>query len=719
VLQWMLLFFEKQSPPGVAPRRLMTSSLLVPGPIGDLRLSLFRRMTETRYREWLATMAGQMPDLATFLHTLPFLSITYRKALLQMARVGVLPCVGSRVYERMRDIWDDHIDVYETGIFVRSQTLRQFVVLSVGRIPLTPVFSGFLSSVIRSAPHVHMNVVAEEKRKGIAKELRAAMEYKIFDGDYRPLLGDSSHRSLPVFSWLPGNETLAASLHLKFTNAKLLLSKSLLFPVISKKTVGNLCRESIAEVVRTLDDHWMIAEDPGTTLQIERIYHRSGWKVEGPIEVRSAWTYGNLKPRIYYAQGGTVFHDSKYIQPICNIILDQFPVVHRQNRFNPPEDELEPDDLLMIYDFSEFTSRLDELCRFVDALADFFMDTTIEIIDTRHGRLAVNLGELLHRYNKTVNRFAECDITQVLEVSGDKLLFKHTTGPLGVPGNISLSTLLHGIFTTYLVQSERKSRCIGDDGKLYVKQNRAWITEYLQRFGNIAEEKAESWEVGSYEDAEFWAYAKRPITRLPLDRVVTGVMVTFPTLETLCNLEDDGFHKFIPEQETPKKRKIRLIVQWNRLLIQLWSMGIKLSEEDRTLLDLVQKTVIYALRRYGNKQERQTTEILFRLKHDEFGENPAWKYIEMMPFDEVLLLPEVAEISPQYYGHEGETFEGVKTKMLSLLEKLGYCRSKMVLRSYTRSSCPDWFFYKLITGDFLPTYSYEVIRDFPNWSNSL
>jgi hypothetical protein len=315
--------------------------------------------------------------------------------------------------------------------------------------------------------------------------------------------------------------------------------------------------------------------------------------------------------------------------------------------------------------------------------------------------------------------YAECDITQIMEVDGEHLIFRHTTGMLGVPGNISLCTLLHGIFIVYILGSQRKGRCVGDDGKMYTRLARALVIEHLQKFGRVAAEKVESWERGSYDDTETWAYTKRPISRLPLNRVVTGHLVTFPTLDTLCNLEDDGYHRFLPEQETAVKRKTRLIRQYNRLLVQLWSLSLQLSELDRILLYTFQKTVLDACRGYGNKGRCQTSDILFRLPQEEFGENPRWKYIESLPLDEEVELPEVNDCPPEYFGYEGEKFVGVKTKLLRLMEKLGYCQTKMCMAKYSRRVCGDRFFYDMISGQFPACYEYVVIRDFPYWAFSI
>jgi len=675
-------------------------------------------MHGTHYQEWSTTMSTTQPTIQTFLDTLPFLSIPHRKALLQMCRVQVYPASGTRIYDRLSSTWDSYISIYQRNIHIEDSSLRTFVRKTLSsEFRLTPVFAGFLSSVIRSAPYHSMESAKTEREQGILKELQAGMEYRVFGGDYRAIFGEQKFRSYPVFPWLPGNEPLARDLHSRFQVARSKLSNTLLFPKISRKTVGRITAANVEEAVRIAPDNRMAEEDPFTVLQLERLYHRFGWKIGGPAEVRSAWKHGDLKPRIYYAQGGDAFASSKYIQPVFNILLDLFPFVHRQNRHNPPESELESNELLIIYDFSSFTSRLDELSAFLEILSRFFVGTIVQLVDTWEGIVNKDLGELLAEYNDQVCRFAECDITQILDVRGETLVFNHTTGMLGVPGNISACTLLHGIFTAYLTGSITKSKCVGDDAKLYIDKNSEEVARDLQHFGEISKEKAEVWQRGVYDDSETWAYVKRPISRLPLNRVITGHLLTFPTLDTLCNLEDDGFHRFIPDQETPYKRIVRLIRQWNRLLVQLWVLDIDYSSQDRDLLYTFQKTVLFAIRRLSTKLKHPHFECLFRLQPETFGSDPRKIFVESLAYDEELLLPESNPVQPEYYGYEGEEFVGVKTRMLALLEKLGYVRCSLKMSRYRKGQTPDWFLQKILEGDFSLCYDYVVLYDFPMFSS--
>jgi len=78
--------------------------------------------------------------------------------------------------------------------------------------------------------------------------------------------------------------------------------------------------------------------------EVERLRYFERQDVDGPIEVRKAWRYNDLKPRVYYARGGVTHTVSRYVQPIMNVFIDSLPEVHRHNRFQPPEDISSPID---------------------------------------------------------------------------------------------------------------------------------------------------------------------------------------------------------------------------------------------------------------------------------------------------------------------------------------------------------------------------------------
>ncbi len=54
-----------------------------------------------------------------------------------------------------------------------------------------------------------------------------------------------------------------------------------------------------------------------------KLYAETGGYVEGPVEMRSAWKYAQIGPRIYFARGGDVLKTSQYLQPLVNLIIER------------------------------------------------------------------------------------------------------------------------------------------------------------------------------------------------------------------------------------------------------------------------------------------------------------------------------------------------------------------------------------------------------------
>jgi hypothetical protein len=52
-----------------------------------------------------------------------------------------------------------------------------------------------------------------------------------------------------------------------------------------------------------------------------RHYHVTGEKIQGPMEMRWAWRYNDLKPRVYYCGGGDALWPCLYIKPIIKDLL--------------------------------------------------------------------------------------------------------------------------------------------------------------------------------------------------------------------------------------------------------------------------------------------------------------------------------------------------------------------------------------------------------------
>jgi hypothetical protein len=318
-----------------------------------------------------------------------------------------------------------------------------------------------------------------------------------------------------------------------------------LYPDYSGKTIGSSATQSYREKISTVD-----VEYDNSTRGLEVLYHRTGEMVFGPTELRCALKYNDIKPRIYYARGPDQYYCSKYIQAIMNVLVDQFGVTHRFDRFTSSSVTVEPFETLFIYDYSSFTSKLVQLRSFTYHLANFFEDyITVEIVDTHKGPMHVSVKQLLLAYNDACNNFPSFEISDILNLGAEWTfpVLEHHCGMLGVPGNISSSTLLHGIYLMLAILSII-CKVIGDDalakGLVEDEDELNWA---LSGIGDANRDKTELWrpeseEVEDLED-DSWHYTKRPINRVAGRAWVDSRLVVWPSIGTLCPKFGTSLHR--------------------------------------------------------------------------------------------------------------------------------------------------------------------------------
>lgn len=322
----------------------------------------------------------------------------------------------------------------------------------------------------------------------------------------------------------------------------------------------------------------------GTTQGLEWAYSRTGNRLAGPTEMRLAWKWNDLKPRVYYARGPSQYYASRYVQEIFNELIDSLPITNRFFRFFHAGIRLDPDDNLFIYDYTSFTSSLEEVKTFIRALAIHCSGTSISILDTYHGIKTVDLGELLMEYLDECNNFPEFDINKWPEECVDEdTMRRNSTGMLGVPGNITSCTLLHGIYLAMILESLLKGKCVGDDAIAATRASEGHFEKDIRGLGEVSMAKGAAW-LSSDRFAEedlTWNYVKRSLTRID-DRIVVGDLLNFPTIGAFFNL-NDGIHTHIPmDSFALAKRQATML--W-RLCRSVDELGRELDEDEEEMID--------------------------------------------------------------------------------------------------------------------------------------
>lgn len=157
-----------------------------------------------------------------------------------------------------------------------------------------------------------------------------------------------------------------------------------------------------------------------TTKDLEVHYARTGEQIGGPCEMRAAWKFNDLKPRVYYAQGGKDYFHARYIKPIAVTFMEAFQMTSLEARQDPTRilnQEYYFESFITTWDLTSFTTNLSELKYFLywitELLAGELCD--IEILDYSEGVKTVPVIDLLRAYNENVNLGSEFSIHRIID----------------------------------------------------------------------------------------------------------------------------------------------------------------------------------------------------------------------------------------------------------------------------------------------------------------
>jgi len=682
------------------------------------------------YTRWVVALSPK-EELWKRLAYLPSLSLSMRKAVLTMCRCQVPPYPGSPFRKQINDkLWNKPIyrGAQPTeGNGPMYEVFSDFL-FSLEDLVQMPISCGLLSLAVRIAPFLEDDDPLEALSASLEKELAASVHiYKPVMMDYSVLFSsDPNHRRDPFSSRIPPSERIATSLYECFERSKPALRNRIFWPDIGNKTVGLKVCEQFWEAYTYSNQDWK--EDNMVTCQdLERLYRETGFLVDGPVEMRQAWKYNDLKPRVYFARGGTTYHASKYIQGVFNILIDCFEECHRYNRFQEPRSfTLGKDDVTIIYDYASFTSTLDEIRNFIHGLAVYMRDVEITVIDSRDGPIQVNLGDLLMEYNAKCNDHAEFDAS-VAHPSLESLF--HTCGMLGVPGNIFSCTLLHGIHLRFIA-GEDNSRTVGDDAKLYITLSisdgeEKIIHNQLTGIGELQEEKMFTFPEQDPEaqheiDKNTYHFVKRPYYRIG-PRMFSGRLITLPNPADIIGFED-AFHTKAAKDLPTQAKKYRK--QLDRLIDQIPLECVDYIEEEFELLqrfvDATWKGLKDRLKKMDKITPKQIKDYHRQIAPslpDDLQEYRSAR-VRMLQYspDEMIMVPMVW-YKDDIPGYDAGCIWSIKgSPISSWLEKMGFFRDiQRPLQTITRETYGDILTEQVLAFDYPTVMICTLSRDVPNW----
>jgi hypothetical protein len=584
---------------------------------------------------------------------------------------------------------------------------------------MNPVQSGLISMLIRNAPFDSLSSAYEEFRATIQKELDAALTV-LHPAmlDYTAIFSHDKRYSYRMYHNLPIARDTCYSIFRAMSSSKSILSRQLFLPQFSIKSIG----KRAVEAVRSTGLAERYGLEGNSTRDLEVIYHKTGFRCSGETEMRWAWKFLDLKPRVYYARGPDQYYDSRYIQPIFNIIIDLLNIVNRFSRYHSETIQVIEGLLVFIYDYSSFTSSLHEIRRFTATLAEFFRGTTVRYLDTYHGIIERDLGDILDEFNRSCNLDPSFDVSDLLDIDEGGIL-THNCGMLGVPGNITSCTLLHGIHLAVILESLNQGKVVGDDAiaAFLPNQNgyeKITMMEALTNLGNVAPEKVESWESGRVEEHDgddAWHYTKRPINRLDNESMFYGTQIVWPSLANILNLSD-ALHTTSAEDISSRQKVYANQVY--RFLRSMEHMPRALEDRDVDLVQVFLKGGHEALNipRNGIKPQVQGSQCWvpgYRWEGDMVGmgiESISACVVDIpMEFD--------ASVHSEIAFYKNCSFRYKSTGVLSLLEKLGYLEKKIVMETVIADEHWDRI-DRLLRKENYGRYVYEyvVLDEPPEWT---
>lgn len=487
--------------------------------------------------------------------------IKIRKSVITISRCQVPYDLQSRAYIRLKAAIDTpfpYTTVHKETSFCNLHDILPYL----DDYMTSPILSSFISMLVRVVPFGDREDLARELEAGRTKEIRAAMEeYHPVYINWQSILSESAqirHRT-PFSEHYFIQPEVQDRLYSMFKKCRHDVDGLRLYPDYSHKSIGSQSERNFMSAISGLA---VGCSHKASTADLERLWSLEGVKISGPTELRCAFKYNDIRPRFYYARGPDQYYASRFIQPFFNFVLQYFPFVHRFLRFSLHELVLDHHDTLFIYDYDAFTSRLDEIKNFTCALAHFFQGTYVETVDTYHGITRVDLHDLLTEFNDACNMYPAVVIQESLkEAFEDPESFIHTCGMLGVPGNISSCTLLHGLHLCIVVMSVF-CRCVGDDaigsGEIVDKSG---LHTSLSSIGLVAEEKMEFWEHrdadeyrGRWDDT--WHYIKRPLDRFENRIIHSPRIVIWPPIPAILTKYSDSDHTTYPSTKEECQRKV-------------------------------------------------------------------------------------------------------------------------------------------------------------------
>jgi hypothetical protein len=414
-----------------------------------------------------------------------------------------------------------------------------------------------------------------------------------------------------------------------------------------------------------------------------RLWHRENVKLPGATEMRQKWYPSGVKPRTYYAQGGTHYAAGCALQDIFSSLVNCYEVTNHISRLQPTRLIIPNGAHLRIYDLTSFTSRMEEQHAFCRCLSDFCRGTIVHVVDPHMGVVPHDLGEMLDDYNDVCNYYPAISFERLRhDFYMDNLADHGLASALGIFGNLMTCTLAHGSLVSMVVDNPSELNVAGDDGACKEDESNAEELDLcICALGSYERSKTFS------SEEEGCICLKRPLSMV-LGSVTTLPMCIPPSLSLIRHYlfnDDDPRYQFF-DNDLSTSDKISIVGKdLMRFLRSVHRCQWRLSDTD---LEIARSTLISVTSRFA---------LPFQGSLRNCGDPffwPACTSIDELrlldPLDSLITRRFVDNCSMYEQREEdpvqwvdlvaGNTFQCNSNRQLSLLRKLGYVEGKKVVR---------------------------------------
>jgi hypothetical protein len=413
----------------------------------------------------------------------------------------------------------------------------------------SPVFSALTLDLLRSLP-LDVEQIKQGFSDSIWKEIECCegVETRRHQINWAPFFRPES-RGESVLPGLPPNPYMSLFIYNRLCDWRIRACKKIHFPRASWKTMAHTTFREYADIRRKA---FVIDED--MPLQFSqhhwlRFYHETGIRLAGASEMRVKWYPSQAKPRTYYAMGGEAYQYCLYLQDTFTDMVNGNRMTHHVTRLQPSLVRLKLGQHLKIYDFTSFTSRMDNQKEFIDWLADFCFGHPFTYFDPREGPCTTDFGDMLSTYRDICCSKPTVSYDRVakrlgIDRFGPHIAVHNVASFLGVFGNLMSCTFAHAAVVSQAVDDEDQNATAGDDGAIAEDSSNEHYIECA------------ACSIGIFEPTKNFSTdippciaLKRPISQIPGTTVLeVGTMIVPPSYRLISQVF--GHSSFDPRYQS-------------------------------------------------------------------------------------------------------------------------------------------------------------------------